>query len=84
MLPNSSVGWISILISHAFYAYAMISFFIAISIIGAGETTFYNNIEPIMAVGAGYLFLNQNLTMFQYIGILIVLLALLYHGRKVA
>ena len=48
------------------------------------QTTFYNNIEPIMAVGAGYLFLNQNLTMFQYIGILIVVLALLYHGRKVA
>ena len=60
----------------------MIAFFTAISIIGAGETTFFNNIEPIMAVGAGFLFLNQNLTILQYTGILIVILALLYYGKK--
>jgi DME family drug/metabolite transporter len=82
VLPKTSGGWISILISQVFFAYAMIAFFIAISIIGAGETTFFNNIEPIMAVGAGFLFLNQNLTILQYTGILIVILALLYHGKR--
>ena len=82
--PKINSGWIAILASHAFYAYAMITFYIAISSIGARETTFYNNIEPIMAVGAGYLFLNQNLSILQYLGISIVLVALLYNGKKVS
>ena len=82
VLPKTGGGWIIILISQVFFAYAMIAFFTAISIIGAGETTFFNNIEPIMAIGAGFLFLNQNLTILQYTGILIVILALLYYGKK--
>jgi len=81
-LPKTDAGWVSIIISHVFYAYAMIAFFISISLIGAGETTFYNNIEPIMAVGVGFLFLDQNLTILQYVGVLIVLIALLYNGKK--
>jgi drug/metabolite transporter (DMT)-like permease len=81
-LPKTNTGWISLIISHVFYAYAMIAFFISISLIGAGETTFYNNIEPIMAVGVGFLFLGQNLSVLQYVGILIVLTALLYNGKK--
>lgn len=81
-LPKTDSGWIIIITSHAFFAYATIAFFIAISLIGAGETTFYNNIEPIMAVGVGFLFLNQNLTILQYVGIFIVLIALLYNGKK--
>jgi DME family drug/metabolite transporter len=81
-LPETGSGWVSIIISHVFYAYAMIAFFISISLIGAGETTFYNNIEPIMAVGVGFLFLDQNLTILQYVGVLIVLIALLYNGKK--
>jgi drug/metabolite transporter (DMT)-like permease len=81
-LPETGSGWVSIISSHVFYAYAMIAFFISISLIGAGETTFYNNIEPIMAVGVGFLFLDQNLTILQYVGVLIVLIALLYNGKK--
>lgn len=81
-LPTTSLGWISIGTSHIFYAYSMIAFYIAISTIGAGETTFYSNIEPIMAVGAGFLFLGQTLANLQYAGIIIVVLALLYNERK--
>ena len=81
-IPKIKIGWITIITSHAFYAYAMIAFYSAISLIGARDTTFYNNIEPIMAVGAGFLFLGQNLTVLQYIGIFIVLIALLYNGKR--
>ncbi|MAV87679.1 MAG: hypothetical protein CMM67_05465 [Rhodospirillaceae bacterium] len=81
-LPVTFQGWTSVMISIIFYAYAMISFFIAISIIGAGDTTFYSNFEPILAVASGFLFLGQNLVMFQYIGILIVVVALFLSENK--
>lgn len=81
-LPNTGLGWTSILTSHAFYAYSIIGYYIAISMIGAGDTTFYCNIEPIMAVGTGFLFLGQSLAPLQYVGICVVVFALLYAGRK--
>jgi len=81
-LPTTNNGWISILTSQVFYAYSMIAFYIAISMIGAGDTTFYSNIEPIMAVGTGFLFLGQSLAPLQIIGICVVVFALLYAGRK--
>jgi drug/metabolite transporter (DMT)-like permease len=81
-LPKTNNGWISILTSQVFYAYSMIAFYIAISMIGAGDTTFYSNIEPIMAVGTGFLFLGQSLAPLQITGICVVVFALLYAGRK--
>lgn len=81
-LPNTNSGWIGLSTSHAFYAYSMIAYYIAISKIGAGDTTFYSNIEPIMAVGTGFVFLGQSLEPLQYIGIVVVVFALLYAGRK--
>jgi len=81
-VPKTNAGWISVATSHLFYAYATIAFYISISLIGAGETTFYINIEPIMAVAAGFLLLGQSLTALQYAGIFIVILALLYNGSK--
>jgi drug/metabolite transporter (DMT)-like permease len=81
-LPTTNSGWISILTSQAFYAYSMIAYYIAISMIGAGDTTFYSNIEPVMAVGTGFLFLGQSLAPLQIVGICVVVFALLYAGRK--
>jgi drug/metabolite transporter (DMT)-like permease len=65
-----------------FYAYALIGYYVAIAMIGAGYTTFYSNVEPVMAVGTGFLFLGQSLAPLQYAGIFVVVMALLYAGRK--
>ncbi len=81
-LPVTFHGWTNVMISQIFYAYAMISFFIAISLIGAGNTTFYSNFEPILAVASGFLFLGQNLVMLQYVGIFIVVIALFLSENK--
>ena len=81
-LPVTFHGWTNVMISQIFYAYAMISFFIAISLIGAGDTTFYSNFEPILAVASGFLFLGQNLVMLQYVGIFIVVIALFLSENK--
>ena len=57
--PNTYFGWTTLVTSHLFYAYATIAFFISISLIGAGETTFYINIEPIAAIGSGFFLLGM-------------------------
>ena len=80
--PVTLIGWTNVTISIIFYAYAMIAFFFAISIIGAGDTTFYSNFEPILAVVSGFLFLGQNLVILQYVGVFIVVLALFLSENK--
>ncbi|MFP6711637.1 MAG: DMT family transporter [Rhodospirillales bacterium] len=81
-IPVSSLGWTHFLISLSFFAYAMIGYYFCISLIGAGDTTFFSNLEPIVAVGTGFVFLGQALAPLQYIGITIVVCALIYAGRK--
>ena len=59
-LPSNITGWVGFSLSNIMYAAAMISFFYAISISGAGTTTFLTNIEPLVVVGTAFLFLDQS------------------------
>ena len=80
-LPSNIIGWVGFSLSNITYAAAMISFFYAISISGAGATTFLSNLEPLVVVGAAFLFLNQTLTVIQLFGVLVVVLALIFYAR---
>ena len=83
-LPSNITGWVGFSLSNIMYAAAMISFFYAISISGAGTTTFLSNLEPLVVVGAAFLFLNQSLTIVQLFGVLVVVLALIFYARTEA
>jgi drug/metabolite transporter (DMT)-like permease len=80
-LPTTETGWWGFIGSNAFYAGAMIGFFVAISMIGPGRTTLYSNIEPIMAIGAAYILLDQILSPLQIIGVVVVVGALFAAAR---
>ena len=83
-LPSNITGWVGFSLSNIMYAAAMISFFYAISISGAGTTTFLTNIEPLVVVGTAFLFLDQSLTIVQLFGVLVVVLALIFYARTEA
>ena len=81
-LPVNTDGWIGFILSNIFYAAAMIGFFYAISMTGAGATTFFSNLEPLVVTGAAFLFLGQTLLPLQLLGVLIVVGALIFYARS--
>ncbi len=81
-LPETGVGWTGFWLTHLFYAAAMIMFFTAIGAIGAPLTTILSNIEPLVAISAGFILLDQSLSPLQLLGAAIVVLALFIAARK--
>ncbi len=75
-LPTSPRGWWGLVLSNLFYTIAMISFFGAISWIGAPKTTLLSNLEPLVVITVAYFLLGQGLEPLQLVGALIVVGAL--------
>ena len=80
-LPTTPTGWWGLIGTNLFYAAAMIGFFVAISMIGPGKTTLYSNIEPLIAIGAAFVLLDQVLSPWQILGIVTVVGALFFAAR---
>jgi drug/metabolite transporter (DMT)-like permease len=76
-LPRTSSGWIGFAAAAAFYGFAMIAFFIAVSIIGPVRTSLLSYAEAVISAGLGVILLGQAPTLPQVAGIAIVILALI-------
>jgi len=77
MLPQTAVGWMGFIGAAAFYAFAMIAFFIAISMIGPTRVSLLSYGEPVIAAGLGVAFLDEALAPAQIAGIALVVMALI-------
>lgn len=76
MLPNTATGWIGFVAAALFYAFAMIAFFIAISMVGPARSSLLGYAEPVVAAGLGFVLLGEVLTLVQISGIFLVVGAL--------
>lgn len=76
VLPQTSLGWSGFLGTAAFYAFAMIAFFIAISMIGPVRTSLLSYAEPVVTAGLGVVLLGESLAPIQIAGIALVVAAL--------
>ena len=75
-LPQAGFGWLGLLGTSISYAFAMIAFFIAISMIGPLRVSLLSYAEPVITAGLGVGLLGETLTPVQVMGIAIVVLAL--------
>jgi drug/metabolite transporter (DMT)-like permease len=75
-LPQTTSGWLGFVGTSVFYAFAMIAFFIAISMAGPARVSLLSYAEPIVAAGLGVALLGETLAPLQIIGIAIVIAAL--------
>jgi drug/metabolite transporter (DMT)-like permease len=86
VLPRTGLGWLGLVNSVAFYAFAMIGFFIAISMIGPMRASLLSYAEPVIAAGLGVMLLGETLAPVQIAGIALVVTALvgatLWQRRK--
>ena len=75
-LPTTSKGWIGFVAAMLFYAFALIAFFIAVSMIGPARSSLLGYAEPIVSAGLGVVLLGEALTLTQISGILLMVGAL--------
>lgn len=75
-LPQTISGCIGFAAAAALYGFAMIAFFIAISMIGPVRTSLLSYADAVISAGLGVAVLGQTLTMVQTAGIALVILAL--------
>jgi drug/metabolite transporter (DMT)-like permease len=76
VLPQTTNGLVGFFAATLLYAFAMIAFFIAVSMIGATRSSLLCYAEPVFAAGLGVLLLGEKLTTTQIGGIVMVVGAL--------
>jgi drug/metabolite transporter (DMT)-like permease len=75
-LPRTGLGWVGFVGTSVFYAFAMIAFYIAISMIGPTRASLLSYAEPVAAAGLGVVLLGEALVPIQIAGIALVITAL--------
>lgn len=76
-LPQTHSGWTGFAASTALYGFAMIAFFIAVSMIGPVRASLLSYADAVISAGLGVIVLGQALTPVQASGIALVMLALI-------
>lgn len=75
--PHTTRGWTGFVGAAVSYAFAMIAFYIAVSMIGPMRASLLSYAEPVVAAGLGVTVLGEALTLAQTAGIALVILSLL-------
>jgi drug/metabolite transporter (DMT)-like permease len=75
-LPQTGTGWIAFTASSVVYGFAMIAFFVAVSMIGPVRTSLLSYADAVISAGLGVAVLGQALTLVQVAGIALVIVAL--------
>jgi drug/metabolite transporter (DMT)-like permease len=76
-LPHTAGGWISFGAAATFYGFAIITFFIAISMIGPVRASLFSYSDAVISAILGVVVLGQALTLVQVAGIALVIIALI-------
>ena len=75
--PQTKAGWIGFGAAAAFYGFAIITFFIAISMIGPVRASLFSYPDAVISAILGVVVLGQALTVIQVAGISLVIMALI-------
>lgn len=77
VLPQTASGWLGFLAASTLYGFAMITFFIAVSMIGPVRASLLSYADAVISAILGVVVLHQALTPVQIAGIALVILALI-------
>jgi len=75
-LPTTTAGRVGFVAALLFYAFALIAFFIAVSMIGPARSSLLSYAEPVVSAGLGVVVLGEALTPIQIGGIILMVGAL--------
>jgi drug/metabolite transporter (DMT)-like permease len=76
--PNTARGWVGFVAAALFYAFALIAFFISVSMIGPVRSSLLCYAEPVVSAALGVVLFGEALTLAQAGGIVLVVGALVW------
>ena len=76
-LPETTRGWLAVAMGPLFYAFAIVTLFIAMSMLGPIRTSMTMNLEPVSSMVFGFVLLGQALDGLQILGAALVIIAVL-------
>lgn len=76
-LPDTARAWWAFSTGPFFYAFAIVSIFVAMSILGPIRTSMTMNLEPVSSMVLGFVLLDQALNGLQILGAALVIVAVL-------
>jgi drug/metabolite transporter (DMT)-like permease len=74
--PVTAEGWVGFIGVGLAYTVGLTAFFMAIPMLGATRATMLTNIEPLLGIGFAMLILNEQITWFQAMGMLLVFVSI--------
>jgi drug/metabolite transporter (DMT)-like permease len=74
--PTSLLGWGNVIIAAIFFSGGILCFFVGLPLLGPIKASLYNNIEPVFSIFLAYLLLGEKMTILQYIGAALVVVAI--------
>ncbi len=77
VFPATTLGWIGFVGAAVSYGFAMISFFVAMSIVGPVRVSLLSYTEPVITAGLGVVVLGEPLSAVQIAGVALVIVALI-------
>jgi drug/metabolite transporter (DMT)-like permease len=77
LLPRTGLGWLGFVGTAGFYGFALIAFFIAVSMIGPVRASLLSYAEPVVTAVLGFGMLGETLMPMQIAGIALVIAALI-------
>jgi len=75
-------GWTGIVVICILFVIGQLSLFAATKSIGSAETSLMLNIEPLISILAAIILLGERLVLFQYMGVVIIFVALIMTGTR--
>lgn len=77
VLPHTNTAWFGFIVSSTLYAFAMIAFYIAVSMIGPVLSSLLSYADAVISAGLGVVVFGQALAPVQVAGIALVIVALI-------
>ncbi len=75
--PQDDIGWIAMAVCAGIFCFALIGILLSVSRLGSLQAALIMNVEPIVAAILGWWLLGQTLGLWQLLGGLVIMLALL-------
>ena len=72
-LPHDEVGWLSFIVSMFGFSFALVTYYLALPLVGAVRGALTANLEPIIAIAVAVIILDEQLSVFQVLGITLIL-----------
>ena len=80
-LPHDGFGWLGFVVSMFGFSFALITYYLALPLVGAVRGALMANLEPVIAIAVAVIILDEQLGVFQVLGVTLILASIFLAKR---